>query len=95
MNAAIVLAVAISIFFLGYRFYSKFIANRILCIDSGRVTPAVQVNDGKDYIPHKKKRCILLSLRYYCWGWCSHWSDIGSWVWMVTMYHMDTRMSRL
>jgi carbon starvation protein len=54
MNAAIILAVAISIFFLGYRFYSKLIANRILCIDSGRVTPAVQVNDGKDYIPTKR-----------------------------------------
>ncbi|MCP8321190.1 MAG: carbon starvation protein A [archaeon] len=54
MNAAIILAVAISIFFLGYRFYSKFIANKILHIDPSRTTPSVQVNDGKDYIPTKR-----------------------------------------
>lgn len=54
MNAAIILASAICIFFLGYQFYSKFIANRILRIDPSRATPAVQVNDGKDYIPTKR-----------------------------------------
>jgi len=54
MNAAIILALAICIFFLGYQFYSKLIVNRILRIDPSRATPAVQVNDGKDYIPTKR-----------------------------------------
>jgi len=54
MNAATILAVAICIFFLGYRFYSKFIADKILRIDPSRTTPAVQVEDGKDYIPTKR-----------------------------------------
>jgi carbon starvation protein len=54
MDGAIILAISICIFFLGYRFYSKFIADRILRLDPDRPTPAAQMKDGVDYIPTRR-----------------------------------------
>jgi carbon starvation protein len=34
-----------------YRFYSLFIADRVLELDDRRVTPAVRLNNGRDYVP--------------------------------------------
>ncbi len=36
---------------IGYRFYSAWIATRILMLDENRLTPAVRLNDGKDFMP--------------------------------------------
>lgn len=51
MNSLWLLLFGIAIFALGYRFYSAFIAARALCVDPSRVTPAVAVNNGCDYVP--------------------------------------------
>ncbi len=40
------------IFFLGYRFYSRFVA-RGFQLNDDVVTPAVEINDGLDYVPAK------------------------------------------
>ncbi|HKJ44558.1 MAG TPA: carbon starvation protein A [Balneolales bacterium] len=42
------------IFFLGYRFYSKFIANKIYQLDPDFETPAHTYNDGVDFVPTDK-----------------------------------------
>ncbi|MBB6453347.1 carbon starvation protein [Salirhabdus euzebyi] len=42
------------IFFFGYRFYSKFLAERIYKLDPNYVTPANRYNDGVDYVPTNK-----------------------------------------
>ncbi len=42
---------ALFIFFLGYRFYSKFIAEKIYRLDPNFKTPAHQLEDGKDFVP--------------------------------------------
>ncbi|HJX98843.1 MAG TPA: carbon starvation CstA family protein, partial [Chthoniobacterales bacterium] len=34
-----------------YRFYSKWIATKILVLNDGRATPAMVKNDGKDFVP--------------------------------------------
>jgi carbon starvation protein len=47
---ATVVIVSILIFILGYRFYSRFVA-RDFKLDDSAVTPAVQINDGVDYVP--------------------------------------------
>jgi carbon starvation protein len=36
---------------IGYRFYSRFIAERVLGLDGARPTPALLRNDGLDYVP--------------------------------------------
>ena len=36
---------------ISYRFYSKWLAAKVLMLNDGRATPAVLQNDGKDYVP--------------------------------------------
>jgi carbon starvation protein len=51
VNAAWMVAAALCTYAIAYRFYSKFIATRILRLDPARVTPAVRHEDGLDYVP--------------------------------------------
>ncbi len=37
-----------------YRFYSAWIASKILHLDDRRTTPAMRINDGKDFVPTNK-----------------------------------------
>jgi len=52
-----VVLVSIIIFILGYRFYSRFVA-RDFKLDDAAVTPAVEINDGVDYVPAKPSLLI-------------------------------------
>ena len=51
VNAAWLLVAALCTYAVSYRFYSKFIASRIFALDPARPTPAVRLNDGRDYMP--------------------------------------------
>ncbi|MEM2848945.1 MAG: carbon starvation CstA family protein, partial [Candidatus Bathyarchaeia archaeon] len=54
MNSVILMALSVLIFALGFRFYSKFLASKIAKLDDRNPTPAVKLNDGKDYLPTNK-----------------------------------------
>lgn len=54
MNSALLLIVAVAAMLLGYAFYSKFIASKILALDNSRSTPAHTMKDGIDYVPTNK-----------------------------------------
>jgi carbon starvation protein len=54
INAVWLVTAAVSILFIAYRFYSKFIADKVLQLDPTRATPAVLRNDGLDYVPTDK-----------------------------------------
>src|SRR6266853_5355783 len=45
---------AVCVYSLGYRFYSRFIAERVLELDDSHVTPAIRLNNGRDYVPTQK-----------------------------------------
>lgn len=51
INAVWLVVAALCVYLIAYRFYSLFIANRVLRVDAARVTPAVKFNDGLDYVP--------------------------------------------
>ena len=51
VNAAWLLVAALSTFAIGYRFHSAFIASRIFALDPRRATPAVRLENGRDYVP--------------------------------------------
>ncbi len=51
MNAAMLAAVGLSMIYIGYRFYSKFIAEKIYRLDPDFVTPAHAQRDDIDYLP--------------------------------------------
>ncbi len=51
VNAAWIVAAALSVYCLAYRFYSRFIAMRVLRLDAGRIAPSVRLEDGLDHVP--------------------------------------------
>ncbi|HEY0063851.1 MAG TPA: carbon starvation CstA family protein [Telluria sp.] len=51
INAIWVVAAAVCVYLIAYRFYSKFIAERVVKLDPTRQTPAHKFNDGLDYVP--------------------------------------------
>src|SRR5712672_2950832 len=51
VSAAWLVTAAICVYLISYRFYSKFIAEKVLQLDDTRMTPAERHNDGLDYVP--------------------------------------------
>ncbi|MGM7684730.1 carbon starvation CstA family protein [Cytobacillus sp. Hm23] len=54
MNSIWLAIFGMVVFALGYRYYSKFIAEKIYRLDSSYVTPAHKYEDGVDFVPTKK-----------------------------------------
>ena len=54
VSAVWLVTAAVCVYFIAYRFYSKFIADKVLRLDDTRVTPAERHNDGMDYVPTNK-----------------------------------------
>ncbi len=54
VNAMWLVTAAIGVYAIGYRFYSRFIAEQVLRLDAARRTPAHRRNDGLDYVPTDK-----------------------------------------
>src|SRR5438105_15735405 len=54
VNAAWLVVAAVCIYFIAYRFYGLFVAERALGVEPARPTPAHRHNDGLDYVPTNK-----------------------------------------
>jgi carbon starvation protein len=51
VNAAWLLIAAVCTYVVGFRFYSKFLADRVFGLDGRRATPAERFNNGRDFVP--------------------------------------------
>jgi carbon starvation protein len=51
LSSAWFLVAALSVYAIGYRFYSAFLAARALSLHDARLTPAHRLGDGKDFVP--------------------------------------------
>ncbi|HYV99753.1 MAG TPA: carbon starvation CstA family protein, partial [Gemmatimonadaceae bacterium] len=51
ISAAWLLVAAICTYAVAYRFYSKIISAKIFALDATRATPAVRLDDGRDFHP--------------------------------------------
>jgi carbon starvation protein len=54
VNAVWLVTAAVSTFCVGYRFYSKFIAEKVFELSDYVTTPAQKIDDGKDFVPTHK-----------------------------------------
>ena len=54
INAMWLVVAALCSYALGYRFYSKFLAARVLAWDALRATPAERLDNGRDFVPTNK-----------------------------------------
>jgi carbon starvation protein len=54
INAMWLVVAAVATYAVGYRFYSKFIAAKVLGLDPKRATPAERLENGRDFVPTNK-----------------------------------------
>src|SRR5579863_1707460 len=54
LNAVWFVVAALCTYLVAYRFYSKFIAAKVLALDDSRATPAERLEDGHDFVPTSK-----------------------------------------
>ncbi|MFJ2439109.1 MULTISPECIES: carbon starvation CstA family protein [unclassified Streptomyces] len=55
VSAAWMLAAALGSYAIAYRFYSRFLANRVLKVDKTRATPAERLDNGVDFHPTDRR----------------------------------------
>src|SRR5690606_4032425 len=53
-NALWIVIAAVCVYLIAYRYYSRFIADKVFQLDASRMTPAWKYNDGLDYVPTNK-----------------------------------------
>src|SRR2546421_3417405 len=51
VNALWIIVAGLCAFAISYRFYSKWLASKVLLLNDQRATPALVQNDGKDFVP--------------------------------------------
>ncbi|HEX7982408.1 MAG TPA: carbon starvation CstA family protein, partial [Duganella sp.] len=54
VSAIWIVIAAVCVYLIAYRFYSLYIADKVLGLDDKRMTPAAKLNDGLDYVPTNK-----------------------------------------
>src|ERR1700748_3007408 len=54
MNALSIVIGAICVLVIGYRLYGYFFTKKVLRLNEKELTPAHELNDGKDYVPTNK-----------------------------------------
>jgi len=54
INAMWLIVAATCVYLIAYRFYSRFIALKVLELDPRRATPAERLDDGRDFVPTNK-----------------------------------------
>jgi len=54
VSAIWIVVAAVCVYLIAYRFYSRFIAERVIGLDAKRMTPAYKFNDGLDHVPTNK-----------------------------------------
>ncbi|MGZ3535356.1 MAG: carbon starvation CstA family protein [Thermodesulfobacteriota bacterium] len=93
MNSVVVIIIGFIVFFIGYRFYAKYVDTKIVKSDSKRATPAKMYMDGVEFMPTSKN--ILFGYQFKSiagaapvvgpiiaiqWGWlpCLLWLCLGA-----------------
>ena len=54
INAVWLIVAAVCVYLVAYRFYSAFIAAKVMALDETRATPAERFDDGRDFVPTNK-----------------------------------------
>ena len=54
INAMWLIVAAVCVYLIAYRFYSRFIALKVMELDDRRATPAERLDDGRDFVPTNK-----------------------------------------
>jgi carbon starvation protein len=72
MNTFPIMLGTLCVFALAYRYYSAFIAAKVLVLDDRRTTPAHTYEDGHNYVPSPK--WVLFGHHFATIAGAAHWS---------------------
>src|ERR1700728_3667596 len=51
INSMWIVVASVCVYLLGYRFYAAWIAAKVYLVDPSRTTPAIRLNNGRDFVP--------------------------------------------
>jgi len=51
INAMWIVVAGVCVYAIGYRLYSAWVAAKVLTLNDARITPAIRINDGRDFVP--------------------------------------------
>jgi len=54
LNALTLVIISACVLILAYRIYGAFLATKVLMVDESRITPAIRLNDGQNFVPTNK-----------------------------------------
>jgi carbon starvation protein len=54
MNSVSLLIISVCVYILAYRYYSAFIAAKVLALNDSNITPAYRCKDGREFVPTNK-----------------------------------------
>ena len=73
INALWIVTAGLCTFAVSYRFYSKWLATKVLVLNDERATPAVAHEDGKDFVP--TNRWMVFGHHFAAIAGPARWSD--------------------
>ncbi len=59
VSALWIVVASVSVYLVAYRYYSLYIAQKVMKLDPTRATPAVINNDGLNYVPTNRYVCLV------------------------------------
>jgi len=82
-SARLVCGAAACFYIVAYRFYSAFLAAKLVALDDSRATPAERNDDGRDFVP-TTSGCCLGTLCGDCRARAAGGTDAGGAIWLFT-----------
>ena len=78
VSALWIVVASVSVYLVAYRYYSLYIAQKVMKLDPTRATPAVINNDGLNYVP-TNRYVVRWLVRFSPRRWATYLARCGCW----------------
>jgi carbon starvation protein len=75
INALWFITAALCVYAIAYRFYSAWLATKVLLVDETRATPAERLDNGRNFIPTNKWIVFGHHFASNCWSGAAGWAN--------------------
>src|SRR4029077_7156064 len=89
VSALWIIVAGLCAFAVSYRFYSKWLANKVLVLNNDRAAPALGKRGRKNFLPGEPMDGFRSSLRCYRGPWAARRTGPGGAVWFSSRHALD------